>query len=601
MSKLDELIAELCPDGVPYVKLNKICAIYDGTHTTPKYTEHGVKFISVENIKSPYDTKKYISKDDFEKYKVKPRIGDVLMTRIGSIGVCTVIDRDEPLAYYVSLALIRPSIDYIDSKFLKYALESLHGRKELRKRTLINAVPIKINKDDIGKITIPLPPMEVQREIVRILNSYTILTDELVVKLTAEFIARKKQYEYYRNILLTRDSNISIKKIEQLCKVFAGGDAPKDVMSKEKTDEYTIPIISNGVGENALYGYTNKAKIKEPAVTVAARGTIGYAEYRDYPYFPIIRLLSLIPNDKDELDTKYLYYCLQGKQYNVPKTGITQLTAPMVKQVEIPVPTLPIQKKIVDVLDNFETICSDLNIGLPAEIEARKKQYEYYRDVLLTFVETGKTILTDRQTDRQSIIKLLQYVFGYVQVELGTIGKVSMCKRILKAETSPSGEVPFYKIGTFGKKADSFISRSKYEEYRRLYSYPKKGDILISASGTIGRTIVYDGEDAYYQDSNIVWIDNDESIVLNKYLLYCYQLQPWTVSTGGTIARLYNDNISKAKICVPSIEEQKRIIEILDKFENICNDLQSGLPAEIEKRQKQYEYYRDKLLSFKEL
>ena len=402
MSKLDELIAELCPDGVPYVKLNKICAIYDGTHTTPKYTEHGVKFISVENIKSPYDTKKYISKDDFEKYKVKPRIGDVLMTRIGSIGVCTVIDRDEPLAYYVSLALIRPSIDYIDSKFLKYALESLHGRKELRKRTLINAVPIKINKDDIGKITIPLPPMEVQREIVRILNSYTILTDELVVKLTAEFIARKKQYEYYRNILLTRDSNISIKKIEQLCKVFAGGDAPKDVMSKEKTDEYTIPIISNGVGENALYGYTNKAKIKEPAVTVAARGTIGYAEYRDYPYFPIIRLLSLIPNDKDELDTKYLYYCLQGKQYNVPKTGITQLTAPMVKQVEIPVPTLPIQKKIVDVLDNFETICSDLNIGLPAEIEARKKQYEYYRDVLLTFVETGKTILTDRQTDRQT-------------------------------------------------------------------------------------------------------------------------------------------------------------------------------------------------------
>lgn len=601
MSKLDELIAELCPDGVPYVKLNKICAIYDGTHTTPKYTEHGVKFISVENIKSPYDTKKYISKDDFEKYKVKPRIGDVLMTRIGSIGVCTVIDRDEPLAYYVSLALIRPSIDYIDSKFLKYALESLHGRKELRKRTLINAVPIKINKDDIGKITIPLPPMEVQREIVRILNSYTILTDELVVKLTAEFIARKKQYEYYRNILLTRDSNISIKKIEQLCKVFAGGDAPKDVMSKEKTDEYTIPIISNGVGENALYGYTNKAKIKEPAVTVAARGTIGYAEYRDYPYFPIIRLLSLIPNDKDELDTKYLYYCLQGKQYNVPKTGITQLTAPRVKQVEIPVPALPIQKKIVDVLDNFETICSDLNIGLPAEIEARKKQYEYYRDVLLTFVESGKTIQTNKQTDRQSIIKLLQYVFGYVQVELGTIGKVSMCKRILKAETSPSGEVPFYKIGTFGKKADSFISRSKYEEYRRLYSYPKKGDILISASGTIGRTIVYDGEDAYYQDSNIVWIDNDESIVLNKYLLYCYQLQPWTVSTGGTIARLYNDNISKAKICVPSIEEQKRIIEILDKFENICNDFQSVLPAEIEKRQQQYEYYRDKLLSFKEL
>lgn len=88
---------------------------------------------------------------------------------------------------------------------------------------------------------------------------------------------------------------------------------------------------------------------------------------------------------------------------------------------------------------------------------------------------------------------------------------------------------------------------------------------------------------------------------LNKYLFYYYQLQPWAVSTGGTIARLYNDNISKAKIAVPPIEEQRRIVSILDRFDALCNDLTSGLPAEIEVRKKQYEYYRDKLLSFKEL
>ena len=209
-----------------------------------------------------------------------------------------------------------------------------------------------------------------------------------------------------------------------------------------------------------------------------------------------------------------------------------------------------------------------------------------------------------RQTDRQtelSAIKFIQYVFGYVRIELGTIGKVSMCKRIMKAETSSEGDVPFYKIGTFGKKADAYISKQKFEEYRDAYPYPNKGDILLSASGTIGRTVVYDGEDAYYQDSNIVWISNDESIVLNRYLLYCYQLQPWAVSTGGTIARLYNDNIIRAKITVPSLGEQKRITSILDRFDTLCNDLSAGLPAEIEARQKQYEYYRDKLLSFKEL
>lgn len=159
MSKLDEMIRELCPDGAEYVKLNSVCDIYDGTHSTPNYTESGVKFASVENIGNLYATRKYISEKDFEKYKIKPRIGDVMMTRIGSVGVCTVVDRNEALAFYVSLALLRPQLDKVQSRFLKYAIESIHGRKELRKRTLINAVPIKINKDDIGKVTIPLPPI----------------------------------------------------------------------------------------------------------------------------------------------------------------------------------------------------------------------------------------------------------------------------------------------------------------------------------------------------------------------------------------------------------------------------------------------------------
>ena len=137
-----------------------------------------------------------------------------------------------------------------------------------------------------------------------------------------------------------------------------------------------------------------------------------------------------------------------------------------------------------------------------------------------------------------------------------------------------------------------------FEKYKKDYSYPKKGDILISAAGTIGRTVVFDGKPAYFQDSNIVWIDNDESIVLNRYLYYYYQLQPWKASTGGTIARLYNDNIRDAVISVPSLSEQECIVGILDRFDALCNDLSSGLPAEIEARQKQYEYYRDRLLNF---
>ena len=610
MSKLDEMIRELCPDGVEYVKLNSVCDIYDGTHSTPNYTESGVKFASVENIGNLYATQKYISEKDFEKYKIKPRIGDVMMTRIGSVGVCTVVDRNEALAFYVSLALLRPQLDKVQSRFLKYAIESIHGRKELRKRTLINAVPIKINKDDIGKVTIPLPPIEIQSEIVHTLDNYTENVVKLQNQLTAELTARKTQYAYYRDKLLQYKMPTKEYEVGEICEVSAGGDVPKEHFSKEKSEQYKVPVISNGCGINAFYGYTDAARVDKPAVTVAARGTIGYAEYRDYPYFPIIRLITLIPRDDKQLNAKYLYYSLEGRHYKVPTSGIPQLTVPVIKKEKVSIPPLDVQKRIVNVLDNFEKICSDLNIGLPAEIEARQKQYEYYRDKLLTFAGTGDTILngterngTERNgTERNgTLIKLLQYVFGYVRISLGDIGSICMCKRILKSQTNTVSGVPFYKIGTFGKEADAYISQETFNEYRSKYNFPKKGDVLISAAGTIGRTVVYDGKPAYFQDSNIVWIDNDESIVLNSYLCYCYELKPWKASEGGTIPRLYNDNIAKAVIAVPSVEEQKRIVSILDRFDAICNDLTSGLPAEIEARQKQYEYYRDKLLTFKEV
>ena len=173
-----------------------------------------------------------------------------------------------------------------------------------------------------------------------------------------------------------------------------------------------------------------------------------------------------------------------------------------------------------------------------------------------------------------------------------------MCRRILKNQTSDDGEIPFYKIGTFGRVATSYISRELFEDYKLRFSYPKLGDILISASGTIGRTVVFNGEDSYFQDSNIVWLDHDESQVLNRYLYYFYQINPWNVSDGGTISRLYNGNIEKTRIPVPSLEIQSRIVQVLDNFDAVCHDLNIGLPKEIELRQKQYEYFREKLLTF---
>ena len=108
----------------------------------------------------------------------------------------------------------------------------------------------------------------------------------------------------------------------------------------------------------------------------------------------------------------------------------------------------------------------------------------------------------------------------FKKIKIGDIGEPCMCKRIMKNETNMSIGIPFYKIGTFGQKADAYISKDLFNEYKKKYSYPKKGDVLISASGTIGRTVVFNGESAYFQDSNIVWIDNDETKVLNIYFKY---------------------------------------------------------------------------------
>ncbi len=156
----------------------------------------------------------------------------------------------------------------------------------------------------------------------------------------------------------------------------------------------------------------------------------------------------------------------------------------------------------------------------------------------------------------------LMLPLNWQRVRLGDIGKPCMCKRVMKHQTTRYGEVPFYKIGTFGNTADAFISKKLFLEYKTKYSFPKKGDILISASGTIGRAVIYDGKPAYFQDSNIVWIDNDETLVKNDFLFYVYSNVKWNTE-HTTILRLYNDNFRNTLIPLPPLNEQSAIANIL--------------------------------------
>ena len=156
---------------------------------------------------------------------------------------------------------------------------------------------------------------------------------------------------------------------------------------------------------------------------------------------------------------------------------------------------------------------------------------------------------------------------NWSKTTLGSLGKISMCKRILKEETSESGDIPFYKISTFGGIADAFISKDIFEKYRETYSYPKIGDILISAAGTLGKTVIFDGKPSYFQDSNIVWVDNDEKTVINSFLYYFYQTNPWIKTTGSTINRLYNNDIKNLEISFPDLIKQQSIAAILSALD----------------------------------
>ena len=382
---------------------------------------------------------------------------------------------------------------------------------------------------------------------------------ELIQKLCPDGVEYKKLGELgkrLKGLPITATQMKSMASSGGEIRIFAGG--------KTKVDTHLAKIPKANI-------------ITDPAVLVQSRGVIDFIYY-DKPFTFKNEMWAYTMGNN--VSVKFLYYYLKSNVETFRRKATAmgtfpQISIPDTENFLIPIPPLEVQEEIVRILDNFTNLAAELQ----AELQARQEQYEYYRNKLLTFNELNGV--------GQSV----------TWMKMSEIGEICMCKRITKDQTNNIDGVPFYKIGTFGKVADAYISRDLYEDYKSRFSFPRKGEILISASGTIGRTVVYDGRDAYFQDSNIVWVHNDETKVLNKYLYHYYQVIEWEVE-GGTIKRLYNNNLAKTKIVVPPISEQEHIVSILDKFETLVNDLTEGLPAEMAAVQEQYEYYRNKLLSF---
>ena len=612
MSKLDKLLRELCPDGVEYKKLGEIATISRGGNFQKKdFLTEGVPCIHYGQIYTKYGlftdkTFTFISEECAKKQKMA-QPNDIVMAvtseNIEDVCKCLAWLGDEPAAISGHSAIIHHNQN---AKYLVYYFHSQMFFAQKRKLAHGTKV-IEVTPDALVDITLPLPPIEVQREIVRMLDSYTESVVELQRQLTAELTARKAQYSHYRDKLLSYTSTAQMEKLGDTCEMKAGKAIASGLISDERTEETPIKCY----GGNGVRGYVKNANENGSYPIIGRQGALcGNVKYAEGQFYATEHAVVVKP--KEKYNPRFLYHLLTNMNLNQYKSAGAQpgLAVKNIAELVAPVPPLNVQNRIVNVLDNFEKICSDLNIGLPAEIEARQKQYEYYRDKLLTFAENGNTILSRAEQSRaeqsraeqsraeqsraeqsRALIKLLQYVFGYAVVTLEDIAE--NCDSMRKPVTSgkrEAGEYPYYGASGIVDYVKDYIFDGDY----LLVS--EDGANLLARSTPIAFSI--SGKNWVNNHAHVLKFDRYETRRFVEFYLNSIDLAPYI--SGGAQPKLNQKNLNRIEIPLPSQERQKYIVDILDRFDAICNDLTSGLPAEIEARQKQYEYYRDKLLSFKE-
>ena len=615
MSKLDELLRELCPDGVQVFRLEEI-AHYAKTRIDCK-TINEDNYVGVENLlqnkagktkaTSVPTTGMVIAyqKNDILIGNIRPYLRKVWLADCeggtnGDVLTVQIEDTEKVLPQFLYYVLS-------SEKFFLYDIQNSKGAKMPRG-----------SKDAVMKFEVPLPPPEVQREIVRMVDSYTENVVELQKQLTAELTARKTQYRYYRDKMLTfgDDDKFKWENLGDVCDILTGYpfDGSQFQVSGVRLMRGMNIKRGNLFFSEEINRYWNSADglekylLKENDIVIAMDGSLVGKSFGivQAEYLPLLLVQRVARIRSEQVNNRYIYHyiaCRFPSYVEKKKTGgaIPHVSQKDIASFRVPIPSADVQNRIVNVLDNFEKICSDLNIGLPAEIEARQKQYEYYRDKLLTFAETGNTILSRAEQSRaeqsraeqsRALIKLLQYVFGYAVVTLEDIAE--NCDSMRKPVTSgkrEAGKYPYYGASGIVDYVKDYIFDGDY----LLVS--EDGANLLARSTPIAFSI--SGKNWVNNHAHVLKFDCYETRRFVEFYLNSIDLAPYI--SGGAQPKLNQKNLNRIEIPLPGQKRQKYIVNILDRFDSICNDLTSGLPAEIEARQKQYEYYRDKLLTFKEV
>ncbi|WRB31068.1 restriction endonuclease subunit S [Helicobacter pylori] len=411
MHKIERLLQTLAPEGVEFKTLEEVFEIKNGytpSKNNPEFWKNGtIPWFRMEDIRENgrilKDSIQHITPKALKGKKLFPK-NSIIISTTATIGEHALLIVDSLANQQFTFLSKKANCDLaLDMKFFFYQCFLLG--EWCKNNTNVSGFA-SVDMPAFKKYKFPIPPLEIQQEIVKILDAFT----ELNTELNTELKARKKQYEYYQNMLLDfndinqnhKDAKMSAKtypkrlqtllqtlapngvefrKLGEVCEIIRG----KRVTKKEILDKGKYPVVSGGIG---FMGYLNEYNREENTITIAQYGTAGFVNWQNQKFWANDVCFSVIP--KETLINRYLYYVLTNMQnylYSISNRSAIpySISSNNIMQITIPIPPLEIQQEIVKILDQFSLLTTDLLAGIPAEIKARKKQYEYYREKLLTF------------------------------------------------------------------------------------------------------------------------------------------------------------------------------------------------------------------------
>ena len=402
MNIIDKLVQRYCPNGIKYKCFSEVATIVRGASPRPinNYLTddtNGVNWIKIGDVKpgTKYitETAERITPEGAKKSRlVKP--GDFILSNSMSFG--------RPYILKISGCIhdgwlaISGFENVFETDFLFHLLNSNALQSEMRKRASFGGAVQNLNADIVRNLSLPVPPKEVQHEIVHFLDNFTELTTELTAKLATELKNRKKQYEYYRDQLLNNaNTDVNRHKIGDVVSITRGVRVVRERLAKEGI----YPVYQNSL---TPLGYAEKPNRIGDTTFVIAAGAAGEVGYCKDAFWAADDCFCF--DCPDTINSRFLFHALKNQQdllfSKVRRSSVPRISRNDVESIKIPVPSIETQRRVVSILDNFDAICCDLNIELPAEIEAREKQYAYYRDLLLSF-DSLQTVNVERERERE--------------------------------------------------------------------------------------------------------------------------------------------------------------------------------------------------------